>query len=652
MNIINAILYDPAVAATHTTSAAAAMSALDTTNLRLPVMVPLHGIVTFRIRCIIHGGVTFPQILLGVMNGATIVGRMAPRAAVGGTALATTFLNCDVEFTVSGLTPGSTDFDAAYSIETVTASGQIKYGGPNDATTNNAFGGFLFEAWDPRPSGANLTSLGDSRISNLDTTVSSRSTFSGGAVASVTAAVTLPAIPSDWITAAGIAASAGAEIADAVWDEVTSGHLTSGTTGAAVVAAGTAGDPWSTSIPGSYGVGTAGFILGTNLNASVSSRSTYSGGDTAGTTTLLSRVPTFPSNFTTLAITAGGVVKSDVDTIKTQTVTCTSGVTVLASVGTSSVSVAQSGDAFARIGVSGAALTALGDTRLAHLDVAVSSRSTFAGGAVASVTGPVTLPTIPAGWITAGGIAASALNGKGDWNIGKTGYALTQTFPTNFAAMSLTAGGLVTLAAGTHTGAVIPTVSSVTGLTAAHLDAPISSRSTYAGGDTAGTTTLLSRVPSFPANFSSLAITVGGVVKSDVDTIKTQTVTCAGGVTILASVGTTTISTAQSGDAFARIGEAGAALTALGDLRLAHLDVAVSSRSSYSGGDTAGTTTLLSRIPSALTITSGKVDVNDKTGFSLSAGGLNSVTAWTVNITGNLLGSVNSVVDAPWTLLG
>jgi hypothetical protein len=36
-------------------------------------------------------------------------------------------------------------------------------------------------------------------------------------------------------------------------------------------------------------------------------------------------------------------------------------------------------------------------------------------GAVGSVTAAVTLPSIPANWITAAGIAASALNGKGDW---------------------------------------------------------------------------------------------------------------------------------------------------------------------------------------------------------------------------------------------
>lgn len=32
---------------------------------------------------------------------------------------------------------------------------------------------------------------------------------------------------------------------------------------------------------------------------------------------------------------------------------------------------------------------------------------------------------------------AASLNGKGDWNIGKTGYSLTQAFPTNFADMAI-----------------------------------------------------------------------------------------------------------------------------------------------------------------------------------------------------------------------
>lgn len=37
-------------------------------------------------------------------------------------------------------------------------------------------------------------------------------------------------------------------------------------------------DPWSASVPGSYGAGTAGALLGMNLDAKVSSRSIYAGG--------------------------------------------------------------------------------------------------------------------------------------------------------------------------------------------------------------------------------------------------------------------------------------------------------------------------------------------------------------------------------------
>ena len=115
--------------------------------------------------------------------------------------------------------------------------------------------------------GAGLTAIGDTRIANLDATVSSRSTLtqtqvSGGAYA---------------LNSASFAFNAAVNnaIADQVWDEVLSGHLTAGTTGNALNAAGSAGDPWSTSLPGAYGAGSAGYIIGTNLNATVSSRSSH-----------------------------------------------------------------------------------------------------------------------------------------------------------------------------------------------------------------------------------------------------------------------------------------------------------------------------------------------------------------------------------------
>ena len=69
--------------------------------------------------------------------------------------------------------------------------------------------------------------------------------------------------------------------------------------------------------------------------------------------------------------------------------------------------------------------------------------------------------------------------------------------------------------------------------------------------------------------------------------------------------------------------------------------------STYAGGDTAGTTTLLTRLPSAISLSAGAVTVgtnNDKSGYSLTAGtGLGNQTA---NITGNLSGSVGSVTGA------
>lgn len=64
------------------------------------------------------------------------------------------------------------------------------------------------------------------------------------------------------------------EIVDGVWDEPIADHLDSGSTGASLNGAGAAGDPWTTTLPGAYGAGTAGNIVGNNLNATVSSRAT------------------------------------------------------------------------------------------------------------------------------------------------------------------------------------------------------------------------------------------------------------------------------------------------------------------------------------------------------------------------------------------
>jgi hypothetical protein len=71
------------------------------------------------------------------------------------------------------------------------------------------------------------------------------------------------------IEAAALATDAVAKIADQVWDEILSGHLGAGSTGLALNSAGAAGDPWSTALPGAYGAGTAGKIIGDNVNAPI-----------------------------------------------------------------------------------------------------------------------------------------------------------------------------------------------------------------------------------------------------------------------------------------------------------------------------------------------------------------------------------------------
>lgn len=62
-----------------------------------------------------------------------------------------------------------------------------------------------------------------------------------------------------------------------------------------------------------------------------------------------------------------------------------------------------------------------------NLSGSVGSVSGNVGGSVGSVVAAVTVGTINTNAITAGSIATSALNGKGDWNIGKTGYALSSS---------------------------------------------------------------------------------------------------------------------------------------------------------------------------------------------------------------------------------
>ncbi len=185
-------------------------------------------------------------------------------------------------------------------------------------------------------------------------TLASTTNITAGTITTATTVGTVNALAANVITAASIAADAGTELAAAVWDLATSGHTTSGSFGAAMVAAGSAGDPWATSLPGSYGAGTAGHRIGLGIPdilAGAASGLVIAGANAA---------TTFATLTSTGAFTVNGVV-----------------------------SVPQTGDNFTRIGVAGAGLTALGDTRLANLsnlDAQVSTRSTLTAANILTTT--------------------------------------------------------------------------------------------------------------------------------------------------------------------------------------------------------------------------------------------------------------------------
>ena len=173
----------------------------------------------------------------------------------------------------------------------------------------------------------------------------------------------------------------------------------------------------------------------------------------------------------------------------------------------------------------------------------IANTTNLTAGTIANLTN---LPAIPANWLTAAGINASALNGKGDWPIGKTGYSISGTITTldglathgdsawptatGFATPTNITAGIITTVSGNVTGSV----GSVVGLTPGNLDATVSSRLATSGYTA-------------PDN-------------ADITSIKTT------------------------------IGTAGAGLTALGDTRLAHLDADISSRSTFAGGAVASVT--------------------------------------------------------------
>jgi hypothetical protein len=104
------------------------------------------------------------------------------------------------------------------------------------------------------------------------------------------------------------------------------GETTAASGSVAKIAQGAGGDPLENAVPGSYAAGTAGFILGTNLNATVSSRATQTSVDdlptSAELTAALDAIPTAAENASqvrTELTTELGRIDAAVSTRATQT---------------------------------------------------------------------------------------------------------------------------------------------------------------------------------------------------------------------------------------------------------------------------------------------------------------------------------------------
>lgn len=180
MACLAAANYDPTSGVTKSCAALLAMTAIDTTNLRLTFTAPANGTVLVRMRCCCHGTATTPTILLGVLDGATVKGRIAPTSPAGASGAGSARQVREGQFLVTGLTPGvSYTWDAAYAVQVV-ASAPLKYGGPNNASSDDAFGGFDFSIWETTnllagkhydPAAAASVSLGSlAAMAAIDTT--------------------------------------------------------------------------------------------------------------------------------------------------------------------------------------------------------------------------------------------------------------------------------------------------------------------------------------------------------------------------------------------------------------------------------------------------------------------------------------------------
>lgn len=139
---------DPTTAVVKATTATAAMAKIDaSTSLSATFTAPASGNVWWRLHTVYSGSSgTLPGLLLGIMESTTVVARQNPVITVGQSSLASSGWVLEASGVVTGVSAGSHTWDAAFSVQDASsASGALKYGGPNNASGANAWGASFLE---------------------------------------------------------------------------------------------------------------------------------------------------------------------------------------------------------------------------------------------------------------------------------------------------------------------------------------------------------------------------------------------------------------------------------------------------------------------------------------------------------------------------
>ena len=383
----------------------------------------------------------------------------------------------------------------------------------------------------------------------------------------------------------------------------------SGSMGDKINAAASAGDPWSTVLPGSYGAGSAGKLMSDNLDAKVSTRLPTASYMAAPDTGQIATAVRDVNNLTPAPNSLGAAVNSAASAGDPWSTTLPGsyGTGTAGNIIGNQIDVAVSSRLAANNYVVPPTTLAIAQ---ATRDVDNQTPATNSLGAAinraASAGDPwsAQLPNPAYGTGTAGKLIGDNLNATITSRLAASAYVI----PPNVSQIAVAnrdvsnaspAPGSLGEAVNSAASAGDPWATLLPGIYAAgtagalignNVDAKISTR--------------------LPTSGYVQAPSAQVVAQSVRDIDNTTPATNSLGAAINVS--------ALAGDPWIKVLPGSYGAGTAGKLVGDNLDVKVSTRSTYAGLDTPGTTTLLTRVPSALAINSGKVDVNDKTNFSLT----------------------------------